>query len=302
MQLRTKILLSLVSIAIIPLALFGVVAYVTSTNNLGVVERDALKSGLDSAKQALTDIQNTLKKYQTDYSQWDDLHNIAAQDPPDPNWIKINLAPETPTSTFNTFNLDMIGLWNYQTKPLWNVGLSEDMARRLDASIKNALTASQPQTILMPTGTDIYLVGISSIFTSEHKDPNGVLLFGRKLGTQDMATITALTGYDVALYSGMQQVIGPKAPQVNPLPSDLVATATGGTDRFNQAGDDIALAFTAVRTVSGDQVGTLVMWRPRTALQASQQAIRTTLIFVFVIGAALAIVVAFLLGNSIVTG
>lgn len=48
-------------------------------------------------------------------------------------------------------------------------------------------------------------------------------------------------------------------------------------------------------------MATLVMWRPRTALQTAQEVIRTTLAVAFAVGAILAVLVAVLLGSSMVS-
>lgn len=301
MTLRNRILIALIAIAVIPLALFGVIAYRTATNNLEVVERDALKSGLESANQALRTIQDNLAQYLRDYSQWDELHNISALDEVDLEWITINLAPETPSSTYNTFNLDIIAVWNYQTRLLWEVGLAEDIAARLKDSIKIEATVTKPQTLLLPSGTDIYLVGFATIFSTMGTDPNGILMFGRKLGPQDTQAISVLTGYDVALYSGRKPVIAASAERPDPATNDLELAAKGSQFLFNQSRQDFALAFAPIQNVNGEQVATLVMWRPRTALQTSQEVIRTTLVLVFAIGAILAILVAMPLGASIVS-
>lgn len=300
MSLRTKILVSLVSIAIIPLALFGVFAYTTSTNNLGIVERDALKSGLDSANRALVDVQSNLARFMRDYTQWDELHSQAALDSADADWMRLNLAPETPTSTFNTFNLDLLGLWNYQNKLLYSAGSMGEVATRLDAIVKGAATTAEPQTTLISVGPDVYLIGVSATRTSEGIDPNGVLLFGRKLGSQDTETIAALTGYDVALYKGTQLIAGPKAQRPAPAIGDLTASVSGDDYRFSQDNADFALAYTPIQDENGAVAATLVIWRPRTALQTSQEALRTTLVLAFGVGTGLAIIVALILGRSII--
>src|SRR5690242_8631068 len=112
MPLRTKLLLSLILIAIIPLMLFGFAAYQASTSSLINVERDNLEGALDSTDRALADIQNSLAKYLQDYTNWDELHDQSVPDSPDPEWAKVNFAPDTPTSTFNNLSLGVLGLWN----------------------------------------------------------------------------------------------------------------------------------------------------------------------------------------------
>jgi len=143
MPLQARILLSLVSIAIIPLALFSIVAYSVSTNNLSAVERDALYSGTNSAKHALENIQTTLAATLTDYTQWDDLHRVAALDSPDNTWLTENFAPETPSSTYNNYNLELLGLWNAHQQLLYNTGLTDAMVTQLGTVVKESLAADK---------------------------------------------------------------------------------------------------------------------------------------------------------------
>src|SRR5690349_17216419 len=261
MPLRTKILLSLIAIAIIPLGLFGIVAYTSSTNNLRSVERDALKSGLDSANHALSDIQNNLSRYLHDYAQWDDLHDVSAKDMPDTDWITTNLSPVTPSSTANTFGLDLVGLWNYQNKLLYNLGPVDQMTSQLSAAIASAPTANVTQSVLVPLGADIYIVSVSAIRDSNGANPNGILLFGRKLSAQDTQAITALIGYDVALYKGNQLIAAPQNHVPDPDASDLNTIASGKSYLFSQDNQDYALAYAPIQDKAGNNIATLVMWR-----------------------------------------
>src|SRR5438128_3594439 len=112
MPLRTKLLLSLILIALIPLVLFGFAAYQASTSSLINVERDNLEGALDSTDRALVDIQNSLAKYLRDYTNWDELHSQSVPDSPDPEWVKANLDTASPTSTYNNLGLTLLGLWN----------------------------------------------------------------------------------------------------------------------------------------------------------------------------------------------
>jgi len=75
MSLRTRLLLSFVFIAIVPLALFGLTSYQAATTSLNVIERDNLVGALDSVNRAFEDIQNTLSRNVQDNSNWDDLHD-----------------------------------------------------------------------------------------------------------------------------------------------------------------------------------------------------------------------------------
>ncbi len=298
MPLRTKLLLSLVLIAVIPLILFGFTAYQVSTNSLMSIERDNLEGALDSTNRALLDIQHNLARYLQDYCNWDDLHNQSALDAPDMDWIKINLAPETPTSTYNTFNLNLLGLWNHSSKLLYSVGPIDDAAKQLDAMIKNAPNVDAPQATLVAIGQDVYLIGFAAIRNSEAKEPNGVLLFGRKLGADDVAQIKALTGYDVALYKDLQSIAATDAITVTPLPDEL-RRAAAGNELFNQTDANAALAFKPVQDEAGNTIMTVVVWRSRSAVVAAQASIASTLALWFGIGALLAVIVALILGRSI---
>src|SRR5436853_569500 len=111
MSLRTRLLLSLIVIAIVPLCLFGFTSYQAATTSLNAVERDNLAGALDRVGRALEDIQNTLSRNVQDNADWDDLHDQVAKEPTDIQWLNTNFSPDVPTSTVNTFNLSVFGVW-----------------------------------------------------------------------------------------------------------------------------------------------------------------------------------------------
>ena len=83
MSLRTRLLLSLIVIAIVPLSLFGFTSYQAATTSLNAVERDNLSGALDSVDRALEALQTNLSRNVQDNSNWDDLHDQVAKDPTD---------------------------------------------------------------------------------------------------------------------------------------------------------------------------------------------------------------------------
>src|SRR5262249_27252036 len=155
MALRTKLLLSLTSLALIPLILFGLVAYQVSTTNLINVERQNLQDAVDSTNRALEDIKSNMGKPVRDYSNWDELHDRISQPTPDMDWIKTNFDPSSPSSVANTFSLDSIGLWNKDHKLVYSLGPAEIIAKQTTPLTKDVMTVTEPQTTLLLTGSDV---------------------------------------------------------------------------------------------------------------------------------------------------
>ncbi len=298
MPLRTRLLLSLVLIAVIPLTLFGFTAYQVATNSLIGIERNSLEGALHSVDLALADLRNNLARYLRDYSNWDDIHEQAAKVAPDPEWTKTNLDPANPISTVNSLGLALLGIWNTENQLSYTVGPVETIAPRLAEQIKNARAAAEPSSTLISISPDIYIISLAPIRTSEGKDPNGVLLFGRKLGADEMNQIKDLTGYDVALYSGLQQIAATQAGTLTPSPSNLELAAKG-QPIFDQTDPDVALAYQPIKDEGGNTIATFVIWRSRSAIAAAQTSIAQTLALWFAPGALLAVIVAVLLGRSI---
>jgi signal transduction histidine kinase/sensor domain CHASE-containing protein len=298
MPLRTKLLLSLVLTALIPLILFGVTAYQVSTTNLMNIERDNLEGALDSTDRALADIQNGLAKYLRDYTNWDDLHDQAVPDAPDPEWVKANLDPSSPTSTYNNLGLSLLGLWNASNKLSYSAGPVADLAPQLDATMQKAITKGDPVTTLMSVGQDIYVVALAPIHKTDGTDPKGLLLFGRKMGAAEVEQVKALTGFDVALYKDLQQIAATQNATVTPAPGEL-KSAAAGNKIFIQNDPNVALAYKPVQDDAGNNIMTIVVWRPRSAVIAAQTSIAGTLAVVFGLGILLAVIVALLVGRSI---
>jgi sensor domain CHASE-containing protein len=286
MPLRTRLLLSLVLIAVIPLTLFGFTAYQVATNSLIEVERNSLEGALHSVDLALVDLRNNLARYLRDYSNWDDIHEQAAKEVPDAEWLKTNLDPDNPISTVNSLGLTLLGIWNSANQLSYTVGPMDTIAPGLAAQIQNARTATEPASTLVSVSPDVYIIALAPIRTSEGKDPDGVLLFGRKLGADEMNQIKDLTGYDVALYSGLQQIAATQAGTLTPSPSNLEEAAKG-QPIFDQTDPNVALAYQPIKDEAGKTIATFVIWRSRRAIAAAQASIAQTLALWFAPGALL---------------
>ncbi len=209
MRILTKLRYSLVLIAIIPLALFGWIAYITSTNNLAALERDALAGSLEGAQRALHEIEQNQARINRDYAYWDELHTQVAQGKLDPDWQKNNLDAELVTSPIHTFSLDSLGLWTDQKNALFTFGPAQALYASIPQTIfDRSLTEDLPPALFIPQGTDLYLVTVASVRNGEATEPNGTLIFARKLGAQDVDSVTALTGNPVAFYRGTQMIAG----------------------------------------------------------------------------------------------
>ena len=299
MPLRSRLTLFLALIALLPLSLFGFTAYRVSTNNLIDVEKDNLDQALTSVKLGFDNLQSNQAKFTTDWSNFDDLHSQVAQETLDPDWIKTNLDPATPNSAGNTYNLALIGVWNDGLQPLYSYGLTEDAAKILDATMSQAVLQDKPTTQLILIGEDVYYVSVASIRTSSGDSPNGVLMFGNKIGSGDIGRIRDLTGYDVALYRGLTPIASTTNMATLTPDADGLRSAASGQIFFQQSDNNVALAFKPLQDFTGNNIATIVVSRSRTATIAAQNSITSVLAIFFLLGLLLAALFSYILNQTI---
>src|SRR5579885_2417602 len=202
MSLRTKLLLSLTVLALIPLFLFGLAANAAATSSLINVERDNLQEASASVKGGLDYIESKLVDTLSDNANWDDMHKAVSADPADQDFFTTNYDPTNSGSTTSIFGLDLIGIWNGQNKLVYSIGPVEEFTKQTGATVKTVLDNNETPPGLLAVGPDIYMVAYRPIQTTEGKDPNGMLAFGRKLGSGDFFFFQQKTAYDIALYKG----------------------------------------------------------------------------------------------------
>src|SRR5688572_9375328 len=193
MALRTRLLLSLVLIALVPLLLFGITAYSVSTNNLIEIERGRLTEALNSVDRALTSVQNNLASTTRDYANWDDTHEQIASGEPTSEYVIDNLTPDTETSAYNTFGLGLVGLWNADGSVHYAAGPVEPITAEIQSSGETLLASEDPVTSIQLINEELYIVAIAPTRKSDGTEPNGFMAFGRKLGAEDLEQIKALT-------------------------------------------------------------------------------------------------------------
>jgi signal transduction histidine kinase len=297
MPLRTKLLLSLMSLALLPLILFGITAYITSTNSLRTIEQDGLTNAVDRVESALTSLQDELVRTSIDYGSWDEMHDRVATDQFDQEWLETNYGPEGAASVATTHNLTLLGIWiGNLEKQVYTVGDLDSAMPFLTPYIKDAVNG-EPTSRLLSLSDGVYIVAWAPTKTSGGEDPNGVLLLARRLGEDDVANIKQLAGYDVGLYKG-QQLIATTQSTTTPAPNFLVQ-ADAGQGSYDVSSADLAVAFEPIKDASDKTLMTIVVWRPRTAITAAQDSIAQTLALWFVLSAVIAAIVVILLQNSI---
>ncbi len=318
MSLRTKLLLFMALLALVPLILFGITASIVSTNNLVESKRNSitslsdiehanLENALDSVNRALADIQRNLARPVRDYANWSDLHDQVTADTPDQEWIKTNFSPEQSSSGYNSFNLNVLGIWDKSNKLIFQAGPTEDVAKSVNDLLQNVANNEEPLSTLISLGNDVYIVSVAAVRTSDITDPQGAILFGRKLGPDDMNQIKALTSYDIALYKDKQLL----ASTADIAPSeDMLSQAAAGDKAFDQTNEKVALAYEPLQNSAGLTMASIVISRPRNTIITAQQSIENaaalaqdtitrSLLLWAVVGGVLAVAVAFMLGNTI---
>lgn len=299
MPLRTRLLLALTALALFPLILIGVIAYFASTDSLIRVERDNLATAVDSVNRAVADIQNNLSRTTLENSNWTDLHDQVAKDTPDPQWLANNFGLDNKGSVTKIHGLSLVGIWNSKAQRLvYSVGPIQLATTQLQKSIEGIAADEKTLTRLVSINQGLYVVSIMPIHTDEGQDPDGVLLLGHQLGDADVNQIKELTGYDVALYNGINLVATTQQATLTPAP-DALNTALTGQQVFDLTDRGIALAYDPIKDADGNIVSVLVVWRPRTSVVAAQGSIAGTVALGSVISALIAIAVAFALRNSI---
>src|SRR5579859_7384251 len=244
--------------------------------SLITVERDGLSAAVGSVNRALTDIETTLTHNVADNANWDDIHTAITAYPPDQSFFKTNFDPANPSSTPNTFNLQLLAVWNSADKNDFTFGPAEQFTKDTRITFATAKDLTAPQSAVVTIGGDLYIVAYGPVQTSDAKDPNGLLVFGRKLGADDLSKIKDLTGYDVGVYQGQNQVAVTAPQTVLPAAADLQAAAQG-KNVFNQDNPNVALALSPILDQNAKIVGTIVIWRPRTAIALAQKSIADTL-------------------------
>ncbi len=298
MPLRTRLLLSLIVLALVPLILSGTTAFLISTNTLYSVERDDLERAVDSVNRALADLQRGLRRTSLDYANWDDLHQGVADEKFDPEWLELNFGSGS-TSLPNIHSLNIIGLWARDNKLLYNFGPAEVLGAALKDPIRQlAGEGGDPRSFLLSSNGAIYNVVLAPIQTYEAKDPNGTFGMARQLGESDVQQIRELTGFDVALYTGERLIATTQRATLTPVP-ELLKSAAGGQRVFDVNDQENALAFEPVKNETGQTVATIVIWRSRAAITSARANIGLALVAWVVVSMALAAVVAILLSNSV---
>src|SRR5260221_3420410 len=229
MTLRTNLLLYLTLWAVVPLILFGLTANAAATGSLISVEHDNLSEAVGTVNRALADIESTLARNVADNANWDDIHAAVAKEAGTEDFYKTNFDPSIPASTPNTFSLSILGVWDSTDQASFTFGPTEDFRTAAGVSFATIKDAAQPVTGVLKIGADIYVVAYAPTRTSAGQDSNGYIVFGRKLGVDDVNKIKELTGYDVALYQGVDKVAATQEMTVPPPLTPLKSAEEGQT-------------------------------------------------------------------------
>ena len=86
MSLRAKLFTALTALALIPLILFGTIAYFVASNSLVQVEQNNLRASIDGTNRALALIKQNLARGLIDYADYDEMHAQALKSAIDPSY------------------------------------------------------------------------------------------------------------------------------------------------------------------------------------------------------------------------
>jgi signal transduction histidine kinase len=299
MPLRRRLLIHLLLLAVVPMLLVTLTASFVTVNNLLRIERANLEESAERIARLLQDIEINLANTAKDYANWDDLHAQAATDTPDPAWIGIYLAPESPLSLTTTFGFEIVGIYNVNNRLNYAVGNAQAIVQQLSDALPAIRQSDAPVVRLLSVDDNIYLVALTAIRTGDGRDPNGVLIVGRQLRLADAEKFRALLGAEVAFYNGERQIAATEAftPDLN---SDHLRAAAQGALILDQSRDDSALVYKPIALERSPEALVIVLQRSRQALQAARQSAFQLLLIGLILVSAAAVLTAAALSRPIV--
>ncbi len=278
--------------ALSPLVLFGLIAYNASTYNLDQVARDNLNSTAGSVQRALTLLEQDLERAALDNSTWDDFHTAIAGEVPDKTFLDTYFGADVAASVYEVHHLDALNIWERTgTKTLYAVGEADQILGALPHLAEQAAKTDKPITLLQRTQKGVYIVTATTVVTTQKEDPNGVILFARRLSDDDMTQIKAVTGHDVALYVGAQPLASTQHTDRLPNVSDLNAAAHG-QQVLDLNNPSTALVYQPLTDNGGQVIGTMVIWGSLDAISAAQNSIAGILLPAFALTALVSVLVA----------
>lgn len=299
MSLRRRLLIYLLLLAIVPMLLVSLTAYLITNRNLTQIERANLEESAKSVVRLFEDITANLANITVDYANWDELHAQSAVDEPDAEWISVNLSPEAEVSITTTHKLEVVGIYNTNNRLNYAHGAADQVVQQLGDLLGQARMGSAPITRLLLLNEDVYLVALTAIRTSASEDPNGVLIVGRRVRLEDAERIRTLTASEVAFYSGEKRLAATEDHSERLDPAALRAAANGSLT-IDQTQNESALIYQPIMSESGEGVLTIVLQRSRSALTAARQSTLQSLVIWVVLVSLSAASVATLLGRPIV--
>ncbi|MDW8298743.1 MAG: ATP-binding protein [Anaerolineae bacterium] len=271
MPLRRRLLIYLLSLAIMPMLLVTLTAYSIANHNLLEIERANLQESAQGVVRLLKDIKADLAYIANDYAVWDELHAQAFADSIEPAWISNHINPDSAISLINTFPLHIFGIYNVNNRLTYNLGKADRVVAQLGDSLPAVRTSSEPSMLLLNIDGEIFLVVLTAIRTSEGKNPNGVLIVGRRLSLADAEKFRTFLGAEIAFYNGEQLIAATDGFTHSLNSADLRAAAQGNL-RLDQSRQTVALVYEPIPVEKSADHLVIVLQRPRQALIAAQQS------------------------------
>src|SRR5258708_8360879 len=171
MTLRTKLLLYLTLLAVVPLILFGLTANAAATGSLISVEHENLSEAVGTVNRALADIESTLARNVADNANWDDIHAAVAKEAGTEDFYKTNFDPSIPASTPNTFSLSILGVWDSTDQPSFTFGPTEDFRTAAGLSFPTIKYPGPPATVPLHISPHLYLYPPPPTHPRPHQPP-----------------------------------------------------------------------------------------------------------------------------------
>src|SRR4051794_34024681 len=116
-----KLLLFLVLLALVPLMVFGGIAFTIATSSLDNVEHRQIEDVVVSANRALKNVRNGLVRASNDYANWDEFHDGLNDESLTAEWFDTNYGSGT-SSVSSTHQLTALGVWNKDAGLIYKFG------------------------------------------------------------------------------------------------------------------------------------------------------------------------------------
>jgi PAS domain S-box-containing protein len=281
MKLQEKTSIIIIIILIIILSLISIFVSLVSMTSYTALEQRNMLQDVDQAVNRLNDEYGSLSSIVADWGPWDDTYDFVNGNKPD--YIATNLPPEA----YNNLRINLVVMTNKQGEIVYasRYDLSNQTLLPVPESLNRELIPSNPllsvadpkvtKTGILMVGGKPYIVASRPIVHSNFSGtPQGVVIMGRYLGTNEVTYLAKLTKPDLHFI-----------PVDDPsLPREFLSALSAGQNRSVVAviplNNSQIAGYTLIRDVNGRDVLALEIQESR---DIYQEGITTTFQYVLIV-------------------